>query len=167
MDNKTAKIAQGVDIPISVVSAAGTNTRFVPANLELEVTPHVTNDGSVMMKIKASKNQPNFSSRGASGDPTIEKKFAETEVLVKDGDTAVIGGIYTRTTSETVSGVPFFSKIPVLGWLFKSRRTEDTRNELLIFITPQIVNRDASLMNTVGMSSGTSGMGVATRESDL
>ncbi len=146
LDNRTAKISQGVDIPVSVVSAAGTNTRFIPANLELEVTPHITNDGSVMMKVKASKNEPDFANRGAGGDPTIVKKQAETEVMVKDGDTAVIGGIYTRNTSENFAEVPFFSKIPVLGWLFKKRRNEDRRAELLIFITPRIVNRQESLL---------------------
>lgn len=148
LDNRTAKIAQGVDIPISVVSAAGTNTRFIPANLELEVTPHVTNDGSILMEIQTSKNEPDFARTGAQGDPTIIKKFAETEVLVKDGDTAVIGGIYTRNTSENYAEVPFFSKIPVLGWLFKKRRQEDRRDELLVFITPRIVNREESLVAT-------------------
>jgi type IV pilus assembly protein PilQ len=142
LDNRTAKISQGVDIPISVVSAAGTNTRFIPAALELEVTPHVTNDGSVLMKVKTSKNEPDFSRPGAAGDPTIRRKSAETEVLVRDGDTTVIGGIYTRTTSETYAEVPFFAKLPVVGWLFKKRRKEDTRAELLVFITPRIVNRE-------------------------
>lgn len=146
LDNRTAKIAQGVDIPITVVSAAGANTRFVPANLELEVTPHVTNDGSIMMKIKTAKNEPNFSRPGAFGDPTIEKKFAETEVLVRDGDTTVIGGIYTRNTTKSLDEVPFFSKIPVLGWLFRNKRDTDERAELLVFITPRIVNRQESLL---------------------
>jgi type IV pilus assembly protein PilQ len=147
LDNKTAKIAQGIDIPISVVSAAGANTRFISANLELEVTPHVTNEGSIMLKIKTSKNEPDFTQRGAAGDPTIVKKFAETEVLVGDGETTVIGGIFTRATTETFAEVPYLSKIPVLGWLFKSRRKEDKRAELLVFISPRIVNRRESLPN--------------------
>ena len=141
LDNTKARISQGVDIPISVVSAAGTNTRFIPANLQLEVTPHVTQDGSVMMEIHASKNEPDFSRTGAQGDPTISKKEAETNVLVKDGDTTVIGGIYTRNTAVTYNEIPFLGKIPVLGWLFKHKHEEDTRAELLIFITPRIVNR--------------------------
>jgi type IV pilus assembly protein PilQ len=146
LDNRPAKIQQGVDIPVSTVSAAGTNTRFVPANLELDVTPHVTNDGTVLLRIKTSKNEPDFANRGASGDPTIVRKYAETEVMVRDGDTSVIGGIYTRNTSENFSEVPFFSKIPVLGWLFKKKRNSDVRAELLVFITPRIVNREAALM---------------------
>ena len=141
LDNTKARISQGVDIPISVVSAAGTNTRFIPANLQLEVTPHVTQDGSVMMEIHASKNEPDFSRTGAQGDPTIQKKEAETNVLVKDGDTTVIGGIYTRNTSVTYNSIPFLGQIPVLGWLFKHKHEEDSRAELLIFITPRIVNR--------------------------
>ena len=154
LDNRTARIAQGVDIPIATVSAEGTNTKFIPANLELEVTPHVTNDGSILMKIKTEKNEPDFGRTGASGDPTIVKKFAETEVLVADGDTTVIGGIYTRSTSESQAGVPFFSKIPFIGWLFKSSRSEDSRAELLIFITPRIVNRDQSLVKVGPGSTG-------------
>lgn len=153
LDNKTARIAQGIDIPISVVSASGTNTKFVPANLELEVTPHVTNDGSILMEIKTEKNEADFSRTGAQGDPTILKKFAETEVLVADGDTTVIGGIYTRTTSESYAGVPFFSDIPVIGWLFKKRQKTDKRAELLIFITPRIVNRQESRIQGSALSS--------------
>jgi type IV pilus assembly protein PilQ len=148
LDNRTAKIAQGIDIPITVVSAAGANTRFIPARLELEVTPHVTNDGSVLMKIKTTKNQPNFVQTGAGGDPTIEKKEAQTEVLVRDGDTTVIGGIYTRTESENYASVPFFGDIPVIGWLFKKKRAEISRAELLVFITPRIVNREESMVRS-------------------
>lgn len=148
LDNAKARIAQGVSIPISVVSAAGTNTRFVEANLELEVTPHVTQDGSVMMEIKASKNEANFARTGAAGDPTIEKKTAETQVLVKDGETTVIGGIYTRNSSELYTELPWLGKIPVLGWLFKRKRSEDSRAELLVFITPRIVNRQQMQMSS-------------------
>jgi type IV pilus assembly protein PilQ len=153
LDNRTAKIAQGVDIPISVVSAAGVNTKFIPANLELEVTPHVTNDGSVLMNILASKNEPDFANVGAQGDPTIVKKFAQTEVLVRDGNTAVIGGIYTRNTNQRFQKVPFFADLPIIGWFFKNRRKEDNRAELLVFITPRIINRQESLMHSASVSS--------------
>lgn len=146
LDNKTAKVSQGVEIPISVVSAAGTNTRFIPAALELEVTPHVTNDGTVLLKIKAQKSAPDFTQKGAAGDPTIQKKFAETEVLVRDGDTSVIGGIYQRTTNDNVSEVPFLARLPLIGTLFREHRTQDDRSELLVFITPRIVNREESLV---------------------
>ncbi len=87
------------------------------------------------------KNEPDFSRTGAKGDPTILKKEAETQVLVRDGDTTVIGGIYTKKTSDTVSGVPILSQIPILGWFFRNTKYNDERTELLIFITPRIVNR--------------------------
>ncbi len=141
LDNKKAKISQGVSIPISVVSAAGVNTMFVEARLELEVTPHITQEGSVLLEIKVRKNEPDFSRTGAKGDPTILKKEAETQVLVRDGDTTVIGGIYTRKTSDTISGIPILSQIPILGWFFRNTKYNDERTELLIFITPRIVNR--------------------------
>ncbi|MEE2961457.1 MAG: type IV pilus secretin PilQ [Myxococcota bacterium] len=148
LDNRTAKISSGISIPVSTTSANGTNTKFVAANLALEVTPHVTNDGSVLMKIKTTKNEADFSRTGGNGDPSILNKQAETEVLVADGDTTVIGGIYTRSNSETYAGVPFFSDIPIIGWLFKKRSQQDKRSELLIFITPRIVNREESLMQS-------------------
>ncbi len=141
LDNHKAKIGQGVSIPIAVVSAAGVNTQFVEAKLELEVTPHITQEGSILMAIKVTKNEPDFSRTGARGDPTILKKEAETQVMVRDGDTTVIGGIYTKKTSDTVTGIPFFSSIPILGYLFRNVKKNDDRTELLIFITPRIVNR--------------------------
>ena len=76
------------------------NTTFIEAKLELKVTPHVTADGSILLKIKATNNQPNPQLTGANGQPSISKREAETEVLVKDGDTTVIGGIYTRAHRE-------------------------------------------------------------------
>jgi type IV pilus assembly protein PilQ len=141
LDNIEASIEQGVAIPISVVSAAGTNTVFVDAKLNLTVKPHVTNEGSVIMNVQITRNEPDFVNTGARGDPTILKKQARTEMLVRDGDTAVIGGIYTRNTGLSYAKVPWFADIPVIGWLFKNRRENDDRTELLIFITPRIVNR--------------------------
>ncbi|GAB4292299.1 MAG: type IV pilus secretin PilQ [Myxococcota bacterium] len=148
LDNKTASIEQGVSIPISVVSAAGVQTVFVNATLKLEVTPHVTADGSVLMMLKISNNQPDFGRTGARGDPTILKEEAETEMLVRDSDTAVIGGIYVRRTGAEQAGVPLLSRIPVLGWLFKRTTDRDERAELLIFITPRIINRSQSFVTS-------------------
>ena len=144
LDNKEATIAQGLSIPFSQVSASGVNTTFVEALLELKVTPHVTADGSILMKIKATNNQPNPQLTGANGQPSISKRQAETTVLVKDGDTTVIGGIYTRSTSTQIANVPWLSKIPVLGFFFRSTTNEDDHTELLIFITPRILNRAAT-----------------------
>ncbi|NOJ78624.1 type IV pilus secretin PilQ [Myxococcus xanthus] len=141
LDNNTARISQGVSIPFSQTSAQGVNTTFVEARLSLEVTPHITQDGSVLMSINASNNQPDPSSTGANGQPSIQRKEANTQVLVKDGDTTVIGGIYVRRGATQVNAVPFLSRIPVLGLLFKNNSEVDTRQELLIFITPRILNR--------------------------
>jgi type IV pilus assembly protein PilQ len=141
LDNNPATIAQGVSIPYSQTSGFGASTTFMEAKLELKVTPHVTADGSVLLQISATNNQPNAGVTGASGQPSISKKEAQTQVLVKDGDTTVIGGIYTRSTSLAEASVPVLSKIPVLGWLFKKQSENDSRTELLIFITPRIVNR--------------------------
>jgi type IV pilus assembly protein PilQ len=141
LDNVEASIEQGVAIPISVVSAAGTNTVFVDAKLNLTVKPHVTNEGSVIMNVHLTRNEPDFVNTGARGDPTILKKQAHTEMLVRDGDTAVIGGIYTRNSGLSYQKIPWFAEIPILGWLFKNRRENDDRTELLIFITPRVVNR--------------------------
>ena len=145
LDNREASISQGTSIPISVVSAAGVQTAFVEARLELRVTPHVTPDGNIQLKIQANKNEPDFQNTGASGDPTIIRRQAETELLIKDGDTTVIGGIYTRNAGSNLSAVPFFHKIPILGFLFKTSVESERRAELLIFITPRIVNRAESL----------------------
>ena len=150
IDNKEATIGQGVSIPFSQTSASGVNTTFIEAKLELKVTPHVSADGTVLLKIKATNNAPNPQLTGANGQPSISKREAETEVLVKDGDTTVIGGIFTRQTSSQVSAVPWFSKIPVLGFFFKSTTSEDDRTELLIFITPRILNRPAANTASAG-----------------
>ena len=145
LDNNEASISQGTLIPFSQVSAQGVNTAFQEAKLELNVTPHVTSDGAVAMDVKITRNEPDFGRVGANGDPTILEREAITQLLVDDGDTAVIGGIYTRNTGRNVDQVPFFGDIPVLGVFFKRRRFREDRNELLIFLTPRIVNRALAL----------------------
>jgi type IV pilus assembly protein PilQ len=134
LNNKAAKISQGQSIPYQTTSAEGTKTEFVEAALTLEVTPHITADGSVSMKIKASNNSP-----GTGTPPPINKKEATTELVVSNGDTTVIGGIYVDSETESDTGVPFLADIPLLGWLFKSNSKQKTKTELLIFITPKIV----------------------------
>ena len=146
VDNIDASISQGVSIPFSQTSAAGVTTTFIEARLELRVTPHVTQEGSIQMKINATNNQPNPGLTGSNGQPSITRREAKTEVLVRDGDTTVIGGIYTRRNAESWNEVPVLSKIPVLGWLFKKKSVSDDRTELLIFITPRIVNRSQSIV---------------------
>jgi type IV pilus assembly protein PilQ len=145
LDNVQASINQGVTIPYSQVSAAGVQTSFQQANLSLSVRPHVTADGSVIMKINVSRNEPDFGNTGAGGQPSILTKTANTEMLVKDGDTAVIGGIYTTRDSRSWVKVPWFAEIPIIGWFFKQRRDASDREEVLVFITPRIINRAQSI----------------------
>ena len=143
-NNIEALIKSGVSIPISVISANGVQTQFVPADLALRVTPNVSyRDCTVSMAVNVTKNEADFVNTGARGDPSILTKEAQTTILVQDGQTAVIGGIYTRNTGLSYSKVPFFGDIPVLGWFFKNRRENDDRTELLIFITPTITNKGA------------------------
>ncbi len=145
LDNSSARIAQGTLIPFSQVSAQGVQTTFQEAKLQLLVTPHVTAEGSVSMTVKINRDEPDFNQTSARGDPTILKREAETELLVMDGHTAVIGGIYTRNTGRNLDQVPFFGDIPILGLLFQRRRASDSRGELVIFLTPRIVNRAEAL----------------------
>ena len=145
MDNIDATIEQGVSIPVSVVSAMGAQTQFVDAKLHLGVGPHVTNEGTIMLTVNVTKNEPDFVNTGSRGDPTILKKEAKTTMLVRDGDTAVIGGIYTRNSGLSFNKVPFFADIPVVGWFFRNRKENDNRTEFLVFLTPRIVNRARAL----------------------
>jgi type IV pilus assembly protein PilQ len=87
------------------------------------------------------KNEADFANTGARGDPSILTKEAKTTILVGDGETSVIGGIYTRNTGLNYNKVPFFAEIPVLGYFFKNRSENDERSEVLLFITPKITNR--------------------------
>ena len=147
LDNKEARILSGERIPITVITANGPSTRFVDANIELKVTPHVTQDGSILMKVEARKNE--LSQRQDNlGVPGIFTKEAATEMIVRDGDTAVLGGLYRRTARDAQSYIPFLGQIPVLGWLFKRTTRSDAREELLIFISPRIVNRAAALVQS-------------------
>lgn len=145
LDNQQARISQGTLIPFSQISAQGVQTTFQEAKLQLLVKPHVTADGSISMKVKINRDEPDFNQTSARGDPTILKREAETSLLVMDGHTAVIGGIFTRNTGRNLDQVPFFGDIPLLGLLFQRRRASDTRGELVIFLTPRIVNRAEAL----------------------
>lgn len=145
LDNSQAQIEQGVQIPVSQVSAAGVNTRYVNATLALRVTPHVTNEGSVLLDVQVQKNEADFVNTGARGDPTILTKQASSQMLITDGDTAVIGGIYTRNQSINRKKVPWLADIPIIGWFFKNKTEADSRTEVLIFLTPKIINRSTSI----------------------
>ncbi len=145
LDNHQARISQGTLIPFSQISAQGVQTTFQEAKLQLLVKPHVTADGSISMKVKINRDEPDFNQTSARGDPTILKREAETNLLVMDGHTAVIGGIFTRNTGRNLDQIPLLGDIPILGVLFQRRRSNDSRSELVIFLTPRIVNRAESL----------------------
>jgi type IV pilus assembly protein PilQ len=142
LDNKEAKIEQGVSIPFSTTSASGTQIQFIDAKLSLIVTPHATPDNKIFLKIQATKNAPDTSLLGASGQPSIRKNEATTEILLGDGETAVIGGILIIDRGVTYTKVPFLADLPLIGWLFKSKVSREEKRELMIFITPRVVKQE-------------------------
>jgi len=137
-DNEEAKIMQGEKIPYQTISDSGTQTQFMEAFLELVVTPHITPEGTVVMKVAAKKNEADFT-RQVLGVPTIAIKEVKTQVLINSNDTLVIGGIFTSDTTKNVEAVPGLSEIPIVGRLFQKKINLEEKNELLIFITPRIV----------------------------
>lgn len=139
LDNTPARIEQGVSIPFLSVSAAGTQTQFVDATLRLSVTPQVTNDNRILMNIVVTDNSPDPAVTGAGGQPSIRRNEATTQVLATDGETIVIGGIFTRRVNDTNDSLPWFSRLPLFGWLFQRNLTNDERRELIVFITPRII----------------------------
>jgi type IV pilus assembly protein PilQ len=142
LDNKEAKIQSGQRFPVVTQSAnEGFKVEFVDANLELKVTPHITADENIYMKISATQNTADFA-RTVLGIPSINTKEAFTEVLVDNGATTVLGGLYQKATAENRTSVPFLSKIPIIGYLFRNRIESDDISELLIFVTPTIVRSD-------------------------
>jgi type IV pilus assembly protein PilQ len=141
LDNKEAKIEQGLSIPFSTTSASGTQIQFIDAKLSLVVTPHATPDNKIFMKIQATKNAPDTSILGG-GQPSIRKNEATTEILLADGETAVIGGILVLDRGTSITKVPFFGDLPLIGWLFKSKTNTENKTELLIFITPRVVRQE-------------------------
>ena len=144
MDHREAHISSGRRIPYETTSEQGTATQFIDAELSLTVTPHVTTDDNVLLQIKATKNAADFANTDGNGNPTITTNEATSEVIVANGATTVLGGIFENTKSETEKKVPFLSAIPILGQLFQNMDDEDTVSEILIFITPTIVmdNKD-------------------------
>jgi type IV pilus assembly protein PilQ len=156
LNNMEAKISSGTEILIPNTTSTGTGTTTgttgttgtttgatttgvtkIDAKLELTVTPHISADNQIVLHVKTDKKEPDYN-RQVQGIPPLSTRTAETDLLVKDGETIVIGGIYTRNESFQKSGIPWLSSIPVLGWLFKKEVTVDSQNELLIFITPYV-----------------------------
>lgn len=145
LDGQSATISSGVSIPVQSVGASGANVSFVNASLSLNVTPRVTPDGFIQLRLSVTKNEPDFARTGANGNPSILTRSVNTNLLVRDGETSVIGGVFEHVTGSDQHAVPFFADIPILGALFHDYQFTDDRSETLIFITPRIVNRDVSL----------------------
>jgi type IV pilus assembly protein PilQ len=144
LDNTKAQIEQGVSIPFQTFENGEAQLEFVDAVLQLKTTPHITSDKSIIMEIEVSRNAPDDSVFTLTGSPAIAKNQVKTETLVKDGQTLVLGGIYVIDKSERESRVPYLHRVPFLGNLFKSHEFSDSRKELLIFVTPRIVQTEAT-----------------------
>ena len=140
LDNTKATIKQGLEVPfLERDDSGGSSVKFKNVDLLLEVTPHVTPDKRIAMKIFVTKNDI---AGVTAGVPSLSTNEAETELLVNNNDTIVIGGIVKITTEDSSTGTPILSDIPYLGRLFRTELDTQNRNELLIFITPKIVQLD-------------------------
>jgi type IV pilus assembly protein PilQ len=142
-DQQKAKIAQGTEIPYQQASSSGaTSVSFKEAELSLEVTPQITPDNKIIMDLEVKKESVG---EVFNGVPSIDTQNVQTQVLVANGETAVLGGIYEQTERNQVEKVPFFGDIPILGNAFKRRTRQDDKSELLIFITPKIMDESIDL----------------------
>ncbi|QTN48465.1 type IV pilus secretin PilQ family protein [Ectopseudomonas mendocina] len=148
-DKETAKILKGSEVPYQEASSSGaTSTSFKEAALSLEVTPQITPDNRILIEVKVTKDAPDFSQAAQTGGvPSIAKNEVNAKVLVSDGETIVIGGVFSNTQSKSVDKVPFLGDLPYLGRLFRRDLVQDNKEELLIFLTPRIMNNQAIAVN--------------------
>ena len=137
-DNQAAEISSGVQVPVQTRVNFTTTTTYVDATLRLEVTPQITAADTVIMQINVTKTEPGPLPEGATAPP-LNTRRATTRVMVRDGGTTVIGGIYQATENRNENRVPFIHQVPIIGNLFKGRNFSTRHDELLIFITPRIV----------------------------
>jgi type IV pilus assembly protein PilQ len=137
-NNHAAEIKQGVQIPIQTVANNTVTVSFKDAVLTLKVTPQITEANTVILDLSVENNAADFANL-VNGIPPINTQSAQTQVLVKDGATAVIGGIFQSNEQTSQNSTPFLSKVPILGYLFRNRFVTNTNNELLLFITPRII----------------------------
>jgi type IV pilus assembly protein PilQ len=144
MDNVKATIKQGQEIPYVTIDKDGNRSiTFKEAVLKLEVKPKITPDGTISMEIRATNDAADYAAAlQLGGNPPINKSEVESRVVVRDGDTIVIGGILKTSDQRNESGVPWLMKIPVLGWLFKTENITKQRRQMMVFITPKIVTKE-------------------------
>lgn len=146
-DKETAKILKGAEIPYQEASSSGaTSTSFKEAALSLEVTPQITPDNRIIMDVKVTKDEADFAN-ALHGVPPIKKNEVNAKVLVTDGETIVIGGVFSNTQSKSVDKVPFLGDLPFVGRIFRRDLVQDQKSELLVFITPRILNNQAIKLN--------------------
>jgi len=138
-NNEKAVVASGEKIPIQVLQDNTVSIQFVNADLRLEVVPQITESGTIIMDIFVDKSAADFT-REVNGIPTILSRSAETRLLVEDGGTAVIGGIFQIEETSLENKVPFFGDLPGLGRLFRGKNINNKNRELIIFITPKIIS---------------------------
>ena len=141
-NNQAAEIKQGVQIPIQTIANNTVTVIFKDAVLTLKVTPQITEAGTVILTLEVENNSPDFSRQigtGATAVPPINTQSAKTIVLVRDGATAVIGGIYQSTEENARAQTPFLGNLPILGYLFRNRTLRTANQELMIFVTPRII----------------------------
>ncbi|WP_313116833.1 type IV pilus secretin PilQ [Ectopseudomonas guguanensis] len=146
-DKETAKILKGQEVPYQEASSSGaTSTSFKEAALALEVTPQITPDNRIIMEVKVTKDAPDFANL-VNGVPPLNKNEVNAKVLVNDGETIVIGGVFSNTQTSAVEKVPFLGDLPFLGRVFRRDIVRDNKAELLVFITPRIMNNQAIAVN--------------------
>ena len=146
-DKETAKILKGSEIPYQEASSSGaTSTSFKEAALSLEVTPQITPDNRIIMDVKVTKDEADFAN-AVNGVPPIKKNEVNAKVLVTDGETIVIGGVFSNTQTKSVDKVPFLGDLPFVGRIFRRDYVQDQKSELLVFITPRIMNNQAITLN--------------------
>ncbi len=134
-----------MEIPYQQATSSGaTSVSFRKANLALKVKPQITPDGRVMLALDVNKDTPNTLIATGAG-VAIDTKHVKTEVLVENGGTVVIGGIYTQEDRTNVTRIPFLGDLPYVGFLFKTTERRDNKNELLIFVTPKVVSEALTL----------------------
>jgi type IV pilus assembly protein PilQ len=138
-NGQKATISQGEEIPFLSIDQGTSNVEFRDALLLTEVTPQITPNGNVIMDIKVTKNEVNFQ-RTVQGNPTISKREVETQVVVGNGETVVLGGVYEITSLEQLQSVPFFGELPFLKHLFRNTVNSSNKAELLIFVTPRVLD---------------------------
>jgi len=138
-NGQTARIEQGEEIPFLSIDQGTSNVEFRDALLLTEVTPQITPNGNVIMDIKVTKNEVNFQ-RTVQGNPTISKREVETQVVVANGETVVLGGVYEITSLTQLQSVPFFGDIPFLKHFFRNTVNANNKAELLIFVTPRVLD---------------------------